>query len=243
VGIVVSPAQHSFYSSLRTGLGVELYDSPYWKQRGKPRFFRYVKTEQENTASLKAPTLTPTSLTAPGLDLRDDKATSSNDVSEDLIPEVPRIQVIQSMRPTSKDVSEVLQHAFDQTGESLREQNVLRLSQPLLVVGQLKVQQVKVKGDQGWAEVQITEPVSLVSGQSNLKKRVEKQRWPLRRRDQTTWVLALPETAFYVSQDNAIQILAHQLASMTEASDSAGNNTRQKAQVAELLHTLLRANN
>ena len=244
VGIVVSPAQHSFYSSLRTGLGVEPYDSPYWKQRGKPRFFRYVKVDQtENTASLKAPSLTPTSLKAPGLDLREENAPSSAYVSEDPIPEVPHIQVIQGMRPASKDVSEVLQHAFDQTGESLREQNIFHLTQPLFVVGQLKVQQVKIKGDQGWAEVQISEPASLTTGQSNLKKRVEKQRWPLRRRDQTSWIIALPQSVFYVSQDSAVQVLAHQLASMTEASDAAGNNTRQKAQVAELLHTLLRTNN
>lgn len=44
VGIVVSPAQHSFYSALSSGLGVDAYDSPYWKQRGHARFFRFVKT-------------------------------------------------------------------------------------------------------------------------------------------------------------------------------------------------------
>src|ERR1700687_1031408 len=42
-GIVVNPAQHSFFSALSSGHGVESYDSPYWKQRGQPRFFRYVK--------------------------------------------------------------------------------------------------------------------------------------------------------------------------------------------------------
>jgi cell wall-associated NlpC family hydrolase len=44
VGIVVNPAQHSFYSALTTGLGVDAYDSHYWKQRGKPRFLRYLKS-------------------------------------------------------------------------------------------------------------------------------------------------------------------------------------------------------
>src|SRR5262249_13699259 len=134
VGIVVSPTQHSFYSSLRSGLGVEPYDSPYWKQRGKPHFFRYIKVDQiQNTAALKAPELTPTSLKAPSLNLREDNVANSTYVSEDPIPDVPRVQVIEAARPTAKDVSEVLQHAFDQTGESLREQNVLRLPQPLMV--------------------------------------------------------------------------------------------------------------
>jgi cell wall-associated NlpC family hydrolase len=42
-GIVVNPAQHVFYSALRSGLGTDAYDAPYWKDRGHPRFYRYVK--------------------------------------------------------------------------------------------------------------------------------------------------------------------------------------------------------
>jgi hypothetical protein len=43
VGIVISPVQHSFFSAMRSGRGVESYDSPYWQARGRPRFFRYLK--------------------------------------------------------------------------------------------------------------------------------------------------------------------------------------------------------
>jgi cell wall-associated NlpC family hydrolase len=60
-GIVVSPQQHTFFSALRTGLGVEDYDSAYWMGRGRPRFFRYVKqgsgtagSGTTRTAGLKA---------------------------------------------------------------------------------------------------------------------------------------------------------------------------------------------
>ncbi|MGA8503220.1 MAG: hypothetical protein WB683_16820 [Candidatus Sulfotelmatobacter sp.] len=42
-GIVVNPAQHSFFSLLSSGPGVDCWDSPYWKQWGRPRFFRYLK--------------------------------------------------------------------------------------------------------------------------------------------------------------------------------------------------------
>ncbi len=40
-GIVISPQQHSFFSAMHSGHGVEIYDSPYWAARGRPRFFRY----------------------------------------------------------------------------------------------------------------------------------------------------------------------------------------------------------
>jgi hypothetical protein len=42
-GIVIEPAQHSFLSVLHTGPGVNRYDSPYWKGRGRPHFLRYVE--------------------------------------------------------------------------------------------------------------------------------------------------------------------------------------------------------
>ena len=42
-GIVTNPARHSFFSLLRSGAAVDNYDSPYWKKRGRPRFFRYAK--------------------------------------------------------------------------------------------------------------------------------------------------------------------------------------------------------
>ena len=47
-GIVVNPSQHTFYSALRSGFGVQPYDSVYWKGRGRPHFFRYLKAP-ENT--------------------------------------------------------------------------------------------------------------------------------------------------------------------------------------------------
>lgn len=43
VGIVVHPAQHIFFSAMRSGLGIDSYDAPYWKRRGQPRFYRYIK--------------------------------------------------------------------------------------------------------------------------------------------------------------------------------------------------------
>jgi cell wall-associated NlpC family hydrolase len=42
-GIVVDPVQHVFFSALRTGLGIDTYDAPYWKERGRVRFYRYIK--------------------------------------------------------------------------------------------------------------------------------------------------------------------------------------------------------
>ena len=50
VGIVVDPLQHSFYSLVRTGLEAQDYEAPYWRSRGRPRFYRY-KVETDGVIS------------------------------------------------------------------------------------------------------------------------------------------------------------------------------------------------
>lgn len=53
VGIVVNPAQHVFFSRLRSGPGIDAYDAQYWKQRGQVRFFRYIKNAPARVAAAR----------------------------------------------------------------------------------------------------------------------------------------------------------------------------------------------
>jgi cell wall-associated NlpC family hydrolase len=42
-GIVLDPARHLFFSALRYGPGIDSYNASYWRRRGTPRFYRYLK--------------------------------------------------------------------------------------------------------------------------------------------------------------------------------------------------------
>jgi len=42
-GIVINPRRHLFFSALRRGPGIGDYETDYWKRRGAPHFFRYIK--------------------------------------------------------------------------------------------------------------------------------------------------------------------------------------------------------
>jgi hypothetical protein len=55
VGIVVNPAQHSFFSLVRTGLGEQDYESAYWRLRGRPRFYRYRVIGHETMTKINSP--------------------------------------------------------------------------------------------------------------------------------------------------------------------------------------------
>jgi len=43
VGIVVRPSRHVFFSFMSKGPGIDDYESPYWRSRGRPRFYRYLQ--------------------------------------------------------------------------------------------------------------------------------------------------------------------------------------------------------
>ena len=60
VGIVVNPAQHAFFSAMRSGLGVDDYQAPYWKKRGRARFYRYIATNPGQDMEATKPRFRPT---------------------------------------------------------------------------------------------------------------------------------------------------------------------------------------
>lgn len=49
VGIVIDSEEHTFYSSLRSGLRTDDYDLPHWKARGRARFYRYLTDKPAGT--------------------------------------------------------------------------------------------------------------------------------------------------------------------------------------------------
>jgi hypothetical protein len=55
LGIVVNPAQHSFFSLVRTGLEKQDYESAYWRSRGRPRFYRYRVVRHESMTKINNP--------------------------------------------------------------------------------------------------------------------------------------------------------------------------------------------
>jgi hypothetical protein len=55
VGIVLEPLEHSFFSLVSTGLEAQNYAGPYWRSRGRPRFYRYKVENAEVLTTMKAP--------------------------------------------------------------------------------------------------------------------------------------------------------------------------------------------
>jgi hypothetical protein len=53
-GIILNPKKHSFYSLVNTGLEAQDYQGPYWRSRGRARFYRYKIKKSQMLAASKA---------------------------------------------------------------------------------------------------------------------------------------------------------------------------------------------
>src|SRR5208282_3997123 len=251
-GIVVNPVQHSFFSVLHSGPGIDSYDAPYWKQRGQPRFFRYVKPAPQlalstpiRTASWKPTVLGKTNPheTPAEVPWPDTSEDSSNDLAfsptlaEDhpVHTEISHVAVVGYVRPKPQQVSTAFLQACNDSEEMLRGRHLFKSAQPLLVFGHFEVGKVHITGNQGWAEVEIDELILRASGKTELRKRSERQRWSLKRRDDNkSWKLTPSRNATYLPQHTAERILAHELAQLTDNTSRA----QEKAELARLLAVL-----
>jgi hypothetical protein len=246
-GIVVNPAQHSFFSLLSSGAGVDAYDSPYWKHRGRPRFFRYVKVISSGgrSASLRTASLNPGGDDAES----DDSEESSENVSVSL-PAAKRMNaaisgaavvhspVVHSAHPKSEQVAAAFLQTCADSEDSLRVQDLFKPAQPVIVFDHFSVSAMHAAGNEGWVDVQIDEVLFFVEGNAEVRKGLERQRWPLRRRDKTSWELTVPRGTIYVPQHIAVSVLSRQLKQLSEEHPDRAARPQQKAELARVLDSL-----
>jgi NlpC/P60 family protein len=233
-GIVVDPLENTFFSALSAGIGVESYASAYWKERGKPRFFRYAKTpaSDDKQRSANSPSLTQASLDRPA----DGGPTLSMAVNPAII-QSPTLQIIDSAKPQARDVTQALTQFFRDDPNDLRQADVFKLTRPLVVYSRLEAKTVKIHGRAGQVLVQITAVVSLDGGQVNAKEWQQTQSWTIRRRDKSSWELVLPNDAIYLPRDAMVRVLAHQLSLLADANPAP--NLPQRSKLLKMLNIVL----
>jgi hypothetical protein len=256
VGIVVNPVQHSFFSLLRSGAGVEYFDSPYWRRRGHPRFFRYVKrnpgialaTSLRNTSLQPADGEDSDSRKRAGENPTSNRSESGSSVSDRRPARVadaaaagrmtPRVVIVTSAHPTPEQIRTAFLQSCADSEEGLRGEDIFRSDKPVVIFDQFIVRKLHMAGKQGWAEVEIDELVSVASGKPEARNHSERERWPLTHRAQTTWELTPPQSTIYLPQSIAAHLTAQRLAQLTGDGESDGDR-KQKTELAQLLNALL----
>lgn len=248
-GIIVSPSQHTFYSALRSGFGMQPYDSVYWKRRGRPHFLRYVKPgPQPVLASKRTPALTPAGLRgeedgdADGLNGHPFEAASSEPktdladrepVSDDPdangpdpapTPTLPKTVVVYANRLKADQISNALREQFQAFADTLETRDLLALQPAVMSFDRLDVQKLQLKGNKGSAQLRLYDAVALAQeGQRSQEGRSSKERIDVRslqlRHANGGWEIVLPANAIYLPRQTVVRILAHQLAALTDNSE------------------------
>jgi hypothetical protein len=241
-GIVINPAQHSFFSVLHSGPGVDLYDSSYWKRRGQPRFFRYVKQAPGGVlnSAIRTASWQPTSPNNADPDEPTAEDIPSTNLAASSVGAIasPQTLIVNSVRPTPAQVEETFRQSCTDSEATLRGHDLFKFSQSLIVFGHFSVKKVHTSGNQGWAEVQIDELASLTGGNVELHGRSEQQRWSLTRNNNKSWKLTPSPSAIYVPPQAAQHILIRELAQLSENTPNNPVKTQQMAELAQLLDVL-----
>ncbi len=244
VGVVVDPAEHSFYSSVGSGLETEQYDNDYWRQRGNPRFYRYLVAASSDAALRKPATRVASESNAEPLaasrvaakaatgELRGTAIHDGMDETAAIFLVPADIPVPASHpRPAAADVSEAISELTNQSGNILRGNDPATLSSPVIIFDQLQVEKVEFHHDKSWANVRIDYRVELNQGQVHSQHRTEKRRWELQHREDG-WVVVNPTDRVYIPADTAAQIISERLYRLTKKS---ADNRSQQASLARLL--------
>ena len=264
VGIVIDPAEHSFYSSLNSGLGTDFYDAAYWKARGPARFYRYRRAPEPRVTLAQQPiTQTRTEPVKVISSRDDDSGESTSPFTEPAEPksdmataaagaydspaidgsaEIPSsILVATALRiPNSRNVAEAVSELNNAAAIILRAPDSPQFTQRVVIYDQLAVEHVDVKGQRGLAKIRIDSRVALMGKRVERSARHEEIRWKLIRTPQG-WEVMAPPDCVYVPRDVAIHQLATRLALLTQAPSvtETNSNLSEQAQIVHVLSTLM----
>jgi hypothetical protein len=261
VGLVVDAERSEFLSSKGSGVGTDNYGSEYWQARGRPRFYRFVVGDATELAGLgdiharsggtipAHATLVPSQaarqasgqasessserpserLAASASSLQN---TSNYGTSDDVPPSMP--VVTEHGKPTKGDVEGAVSALVNAPVSVLDAEN--RGPMPAVLLSNVQVAAVHIKGDKGWVGVRGSTRVALADGSWG-KATVQETRWELRR-EQNGWRVLMPRDRLYVSQDVAIAVLAKQLSVLSAAPDQV-TRRREMSRLASALNLLL----
>jgi hypothetical protein len=268
VGIVVDPARHRFYSLVRSGLQTEDYLGPYWRSRGRPRFYRYIVGTGVEIRTAKATRSSPSNSSSPDRNnnpatearAQTEKTNSNQTISEASMrskviaappspvsdpptESVPSTILLtpEQRRPTPEEALDGISELSNASAAVLRTAEPLNVRIPVVVFDEIHVERIEIKRDKGWAHLQINSHVRIASDGTDFKRRREKVRWELRR-DASGWTAIAPTGPAYVARDVAVRALAAQLAEMTQSEAAAQHQEiiiGQEARIANLLSALL----
>jgi hypothetical protein len=264
VGIVLSPQDKTFLSSVRSGIITESWMAPHWVRRGRPRFYRYrigpdadmnllasimnddsypqVATLNATRSAASVPL--PSSATQANADIDADASQSER---SDLSPQDPIsteksshdpdsivATITQRQAPSRRQIAAAILESSKARAHELIAGETLDMARPFLVFSRLEVEKIKIKHEKGSVTLEISETLSQEEGRILPARTTERELAIVRRRD-GAWVISDPRERTYLSEEDALEIFEHQ-AELSLRRAPHSNNTRAIVKALDRLY-------
>jgi len=264
VGIVLSPEEKTFLSSVRSGIITESWMAPHWARRGRPRFYRYRIGPETDVnllasimnddgypqgATLNAPRGAasiplPSSATQANADT---DADASQTERGDLSPQDPSnaeqsshgsssiiATITQRQTPSRRQIAAAILDSSKARAHQYIAGETLDFAHPFSVFSRLEVEKIKIKHEKGSVTLEITEALSQEDGRI-LPARTAEHELSIIRRTDGVWVISDSQERTYLPEEDALEIFEHQAESSLRRAPHS-NNTRAIVKALDRLY-------
>lgn len=257
VGIVIDPKERSFFSFVRSGADTQFYDSPYWRARGTPRFFRYVVEKQSRgDRTLEAADRSddepiqgdsgaenhrPGKLSKP-VPARASRSVSAETSGPGAV-ETPRETILNvaGKSPSPEEIEAGFVEMNRSSSEFLRTRSVNSSDKAVIVYREVRVSGVQIKGKHGTALVRIDSLAAPSGPQTDLRSGWREQSVEFEK-TKRGWVMHPVESVAYIKREVALQVLSARLADLTRKPESSPDHEREQKQIIRFLNLLVADN-
>jgi hypothetical protein len=213
--------------------------APHWVRRGRPRFYRYrigpeadmnllakiVDDETQRTdarpsarsgtgAELPSPALPTIAETrkSDGLEqeiepLSPQNARSMNESGHDSNSIVALVS--QRQMPSKRQIATALIEGSNAHARRLMNDKTLDVTRPFVTFSRLEVEKIKIKRENGWVTLRLSETMSQEDGRI-LPARTTERELTISRRNDGVWVISDPQERTYLPEEQALKVFEHQ---------------------------------
>lgn len=252
VGIVLSPEEKTFLSSVRSGILTESWTAPHWARRGRPRFYRYrigpeadmnllaaimgddsrPQMEARSNSRIPSPDQLPSSATQP---IAASDADRSQPEDGESSPQDARstnedghdsgsivATIIQRQMPSRRQIAAAILESSRARATRLISGETLDVAHPFSIFSQLEVKRIKIKHENGSVTLQLSETMCQEDGRILPARTVERD-LTISRRSDGVWGISDPRERTYLVEEQALEIFERQAALFLQRAPNSSN--------------------
>ena len=239
VGIVLSPEEKTFLSSVRSGIITESWAAPHWVRRGRPRFYRYrigpdadmnllarimnddtpprIESRSSgrngNGVPLPSSATQATATSQPDVlqqERTDASVQDARDINESDRDSASIVAAItQRQLPSRREIAAAIVEDSKARGRRLIAGETLDMARPFSVFSWLEVEKIKVKHERGSITLEVSEAICQEDGRILPARTMERELSIVRRSD-GVWIISDPQQRTYVTEEQALEIFERQ---------------------------------